>query len=155
MPTSPKMGWNFPEEDQDPFYDDFEDMVNAMDASGTAAREDRNIVLMGGGEFSFDDATGEWVFIPGVVDTQANTVTFSIGHFTTFAILALAPVPEPTASATPSLTPTPIPSPTPTETPTTSGDLGAGAWAMISVAIAAVLGLITWLIALRHRRVAS
>jgi len=57
-----------------------------------------------------DEATGEWVFVTGVVDTDANTLTFSIDHFTVFAILGeIAPIPTPTP------TPTPTPPPTPTE----------------------------------------
>ncbi len=43
-----------------------------------------------------NEAAGEWVFVPAVVDTAANTVTFSTSHFSVFAILvAAAPTPTP------------------------------------------------------------
>jgi len=34
-----------------------------------------------------DEATGEWVELDGVVDTVNNTITASVAHFTTFAII--------------------------------------------------------------------
>ena len=57
MPNSSRMSWSFPAENQDPWYDAFLGLVTAMDYSGFAAREDRNIVLMGGGLITFDAAT--------------------------------------------------------------------------------------------------
>ena len=71
-----------------------------------------------------DEATWEWEFVTGVVDTDANTITFSIDDFSLFAILA-APAPTPT------LTPTPTPTPAP--------GLGAGVWTGIGIAILAAL----------------
>ncbi len=32
---------------------------------------------------------GRWVFIPGVVDTQANTLTIHLDHLTNFAVLEI------------------------------------------------------------------
>jgi hypothetical protein len=50
------MAWPYPDEHQDPWYDAFVGLMTAMDFSGYAAREDRNIVLMGGGTIAFDAA---------------------------------------------------------------------------------------------------
>lgn len=56
MPNTPRMSWPYPGEHQDPWYDAILNFFNAADFSGYAAREDRNIVLMGGGIISFDAA---------------------------------------------------------------------------------------------------
>jgi len=86
----------------------------------------------------YDDGTGEWVELECTVDTETNTITASVSHFTTFAILGRTPIvqgPPPTAPELPaeplkpSVTPvTPIapvepppvpvvPSPPPTSVP--------------------------------------
>jgi hypothetical protein len=52
------MNWPYPSENQDPWYSPFEDMVSAMDASSHASREDRNILMGGGGTVSFSSTTG-------------------------------------------------------------------------------------------------
>ena len=44
----------------------------------------------------YDEAAGEWVELPSIVDTVNHTITASVSHFTTFAIIArAAPPPEP------------------------------------------------------------
>lgn len=58
MPFSRRMSWTYPAEGQDPWYDRFESFVNALDASGFASREDRHVILMEGGLFSFSASTG-------------------------------------------------------------------------------------------------
>jgi len=58
MPNTTKMLWPFPAEDQDPWYETFASMVSAMDASAYAAREDRQLLLGGGGIISFDASSG-------------------------------------------------------------------------------------------------
>lgn len=58
MPTSPRLHWPFPSQGQEPWFDTFESMVGAMDASGFAAREDRHTIFMEGGTFSFAANTG-------------------------------------------------------------------------------------------------
>jgi len=50
--------WPFPAEDQDPWYNVFLSMVQAMDASGYAAREDRQLLLGGGGNVEFTASSG-------------------------------------------------------------------------------------------------
>ena len=52
------MNWPFPAENVDPWFDQFDDMVTAMDASGYAAREDRNLLMGKGGIVSFTESTG-------------------------------------------------------------------------------------------------
>lgn len=52
------MEWTFPSEEEDPWYDRFVDFIRSLDASGFAAREDRNIILSGGGTISWDTGTG-------------------------------------------------------------------------------------------------
>lgn len=58
MATSPRQGWPFPEENQDPFFDAFSAMVAAQDASVFALREDKDILMMKGGTVSFTAGTG-------------------------------------------------------------------------------------------------
>ena len=48
---SPRLGWPYPDQNQAVWFDAFQAMVNAMDSSGYAAREDRGIIVMGGGSF--------------------------------------------------------------------------------------------------------
>ena len=64
-----------------------------------------------------DPATGEWMRLDCVVDTEAHTITAQIGRFNDLAVLCYEPaVPTPTPTLTP--TPAPIPTPTPTPAPT-------------------------------------
>lgn len=67
----------------------------------------------------YNDATGTYTYITGTVDLVNNTITFTITHFSMFALMA-ATEPEPTATptATPTSTPTQTVSPTPTATAT-------------------------------------
>lgn len=41
----------------------------------------------------YDEAAGEWFFLIGAVDTAAGTITFSITHFTTYALIGLSTTP--------------------------------------------------------------
>lgn len=58
MTNTAKMLWPYPTKDSDPWFAGFESMTGAMDASGYAAREDRNILISGGGQVSFTALTG-------------------------------------------------------------------------------------------------
>ena len=58
MPLSPRLQWPYPSENQDPWWDGFVALVQAMDNSVFAAMEDRNIVLMGGGTMAFTASSG-------------------------------------------------------------------------------------------------
>lgn len=85
------MKWPLPAEDQDPWYEDFVTLWSQADASGYAAREDRNIFLAGGGTFTFNAGTGitTWdapleILSPasGVILTlAAATITIVEGEF--------------------------------------------------------------------------
>jgi len=58
MPNTEKMMWPYPGRNEDPWFDGFESLVTALDASGYAAREDRNIIFGGGGDVTWDAGTG-------------------------------------------------------------------------------------------------
>jgi hypothetical protein len=58
MPNTDKMKWPYPDKDTDPWFEKFASMTEAMDASGYAAREDRNTLISNGGIFSFTASTG-------------------------------------------------------------------------------------------------
>jgi len=83
------MTFPYPSENQDPWFTAFEDFVNALDASGYAAREDRQLIPSGGGQFTLDatgdsltwDATLEILSpISGFrIDVPAATVTMEDG----------------------------------------------------------------------------
>jgi len=59
MPNSPKNQWPYPKNFEDPFFDKFVAMINAIDASFFTTREDKNFVLFGGGIVSFNATSGE------------------------------------------------------------------------------------------------
>jgi hypothetical protein len=52
------MGWPYPDFRKDPWFEQIKALFQAQDASVFATREDRNLVIMGGGTVSFDAATG-------------------------------------------------------------------------------------------------
>jgi len=54
MPNSPRMGFPYPSENQDPWYEAFRVMIEAQDASGYASREDRQLILSEGGVISWN-----------------------------------------------------------------------------------------------------
>lgn len=67
MPNTSKMIWPYPNKDVDPWFDIFESMVSAMDASGYASREDRSIVLTGAGVVSFAASSGSLSWTAAIV----------------------------------------------------------------------------------------
>jgi hypothetical protein len=75
----------------------------------------------------YNESSGRWEYIDGDVNTIANTITFTVNHFTTFAI------------QTP---------------PIKSGSAGLGAWVIIVIifAVVIILGLVGGLY-LKHRRI--
>ena len=58
MPNTNKMMWSYPARDDDPWYEKFEQLTIAQDSSGYANREDRQIIMGGGGDVTFDAGTG-------------------------------------------------------------------------------------------------
>ena len=72
----------------------------------------------------YDEVAGEWVELDCVVDTENDTITASVEHFTTFAIIGVvtpppppAPVPAPEPAPTPAPAPEPVPAPPPEPEP--------------------------------------
>ena len=61
MPNTPRMQWPVPGENLDPWFDSFSDMMDEVDASVYASREDRNIICMGGGIFTAALPLLSWV----------------------------------------------------------------------------------------------
>lgn len=76
MPNTRRMQWPYPAENTDPWFDAFVGLMNALDASGYAAREDRNLVVRGGGKFSFDVSTSLLAW-NGTISILSPTVGFS------------------------------------------------------------------------------
>lgn len=68
------MALPFPDEDQDPWYEAFVAFANAIDASLFASREDRNVILHGGGVFLFNSTTGllTWSSSIDIVDAPTG-----------------------------------------------------------------------------------
>lgn len=60
MLSSPRMGWPYPSENAGQWFDTFRSFVEAADASGFASREDRNLILSGGGTIGWSAPTLSW-----------------------------------------------------------------------------------------------
>lgn len=60
MPNTPRMGFPYPAENVDPWYEQFRLLLEAMDASGYASREDRQLILSEGGSISWNVPTLVW-----------------------------------------------------------------------------------------------
>lgn len=56
--NTPRMGFPYPEKDEDPWFDNFEGFVEAVDASSYAAREDRQLIISSAASFTFDATSG-------------------------------------------------------------------------------------------------
>jgi hypothetical protein len=94
------MRWPFPAKDSDPWFEKFDSMVEAMDGSGYASREDRQLILGGGDDVTFDSGanTLSWtadieVFSPisgFKLTVPADTVTILDGEVL-YAVLTRAP----------------------------------------------------------------
>lgn len=80
---SPRMSWPFPSREDEPWYDRFVDFVRSMDASGFASREDRNLILSGGGTLTWTGSALTW--------TEAFRVfSPSTGFYTLIAATTIA-----------------------------------------------------------------
>lgn len=90
MPNTPRMNWPYPNENQESWYEALKSFAEAMDSSGYASREDRNLILSGGGTVSWDatSATLDWddiiqIFSPNTgfkIQLAAASVTISDGQ---------------------------------------------------------------------------
>jgi len=102
MSESPRLRWPYPREFEDPWFDGFEAFVAAVDASVYTTREDRNLIVMGGGTMSFavSGATGTLTWgagieflspLTGLLQTvPAGSVLLADGDML-FAVLVRAP----------------------------------------------------------------
>jgi len=113
----------------------------------------------------YDAVAGEWIVLDCVVDTEANTITASVSHFTTFAIIGavppppsaeppVSPTPEPPAPEPPVPAPTPpAPAPTPAPIPTPTPEPVGPNWLLIGGIIAGVVivGLLIFFLVRRAR----
>lgn len=54
------MKWSYPGQDSDPWFDQFESFVESVDSSSYASREDRNVLITGGGSVSFVNGELSW-----------------------------------------------------------------------------------------------
>lgn len=57
MPTTPRMSWPYPAENLEQWFDAFKSFAESMDSSGFASREDRHLILSGGGTVSWSSTT--------------------------------------------------------------------------------------------------
>lgn len=104
---SPRMAWAYPAEGTDPWFDAFETLIGAQDASAYAAREDRNILVLGGGTVAWDALTGVLSWSANIeltstisgflVSIPAGSETIAEGRLA-YLILTRAPV-APTSAA--------------------------------------------------------
>ena len=60
MPTTPRLRWPFPAENQDPWYDALLSFFEAADLSAYASRETENLVLTGGGDVAYSAGVVSW-----------------------------------------------------------------------------------------------
>lgn len=114
MPDSTRMKWPYPGQDDDPWYGYFTDFVNALDASGFASRDDRQLAIAGGGTISWTGGVLTWseniqVVSPlaaRLLQITADSVTIEDGQFL-YTTLVRAPttnatIPVAVASQVPS-----------------------------------------------------
>lgn len=76
MALSPRLRWPVPEENQEPWYPTFSSMVDAMDASGYASREDRHLIFLGGGDVCFSPGTNSLSWSEPIYILSATTGFF-------------------------------------------------------------------------------
>jgi len=58
VPNTPRMDWPYPSRNKSEWFTQFEGFAQAQDASGYAAREDRNLKITGGGPLTFAASAG-------------------------------------------------------------------------------------------------
>jgi cell division septation protein DedD len=119
----------------------------------------------------YNEAAGQWEYLSGTVNPDTNTITFSITHFTVFAIMAASesgaapattptPTPTPEPTVEPTSTPTVSPAPTPTATPTATpaagdkGDNRPDDWviAVLAVVLGTLLAVFIGAVVIRARK---
>ena len=73
MANSPRMRWPYPPEGVDPWYEWFQSMVEAQDATAFGLEDVKNIVLSGGGVISWDASTGLLSWASDIAVNVAST----------------------------------------------------------------------------------
>jgi len=73
MPNTARLNLEYPAEYQDPWFQIFERFVNGLDAALYAGREDRNLILLGGGTVAWDATAEELSFSLDIVITSPQT----------------------------------------------------------------------------------
>ncbi len=80
----------------------------------------------------YDEDAGKWVELDCAVDTENDTITALVSHFTTFAVIGTpepelapkhVPAPAPEPAPTPGLAPAPEPEPTPAPVPEPASEI--------------------------------
>jgi len=87
VPNTLKMLWPYPGLDADPWYEKFDQMVTSLDSSGYANREDRQIIMGGGGDVTFNSGTGALTWA-AALDFYSLISGFKISVAATSVILA-------------------------------------------------------------------
>jgi hypothetical protein len=80
-----RMGWPYPSENQDPYFDALEAFFSAADVSSYASRENDNVILTEGGTISFNSTSGvvDWTSNISILSAIAGfNWTLEIGQFT-------------------------------------------------------------------------
>lgn len=72
MKQSPRLKWPVPDNHTDPWYEAFVSYSDAQDASGYASREDRSLILFGGGTPVYNAGNISWDEDIVIVSTIAN-----------------------------------------------------------------------------------
>ena len=89
-----------------------------------------------------DEATGVWVPVPAIINTETNTITAQISHFTTFALIGKVPEVKPVPKPPPP--PKPVPTPpaafSPKSMSIVPSEVSPGGMVTISVTITNVGG---------------
>ena len=109
MANTPRMNWPFPNEDQEPWYEALANFAASLDVSGFASREDRQLILIGGGTITWDAGTSTltWTEVIRVISPisgfllsiAAGSVTIADGQVL-YATLVRAPTRNLTVEAT-------------------------------------------------------
>lgn len=73
MAISSRMKWPYPSEGADPWYDAFESLVSAQDASTFAVEEAKNIIMSGGGTLTWSVLTGVLTWTEPLVLNSSNS----------------------------------------------------------------------------------
>jgi len=102
------------------------------------------------GRYSNDER--EWVLLPSVVDTGAQTVIASVGHTSFLAMQSPVPGVAPTSTPEGDTIPDPeaAATSTPDGAPTSTSGLATGVWIGIGIGVLLLFGPIVWLLTRRR-----